>query len=75
MVMKSNSKKSLFQFAFAALALSFTTLSLNSCNRNCGGGGWYGDRNLTDVKIEKPVTSKPLTTDSAIICEETKPTE
>lgn len=34
------------KFLLATLLLTFTALSVTSCQKRCRGGGWYGDRNL-----------------------------
>ena len=41
------------QVLFLATTLMIIAASTTSCNRNCKGGGWYGDRNLGFVPVKK----------------------
>lgn len=34
----------------ALVLLSFVAISSTSCNKNCKGGGWYGNRNLGHIE-------------------------
>ena len=57
-------------------ALLVTAMSITACGggKNCKGGGWYGNRNLTSIDAKKPsvdhMTTLEIQTD---ICEEVSP--